>query len=93
MLREEIPAVLYFPGRIRIDDVKCSIIFSRLGVGRACGEGVGRGPRYTAKVKIGMRRKELTQMDLKKFVDRYNDLTSLFLQKFGEEAQDKNICL
>lgn len=30
-------------------------------------------------------------MDLKKFVDRYNDLTSLFLQKFGEEAPDKNI--
>ena len=30
-------------------------------------------------------------MDLGKFVDRYNDLASLFLQKFGEEAQDKNI--
>lgn len=30
-------------------------------------------------------------MDLGKFVDRYNDLTSLFLQKFDEEAQDKNI--
>ena len=30
-------------------------------------------------------------MDLKQFVDRYNDLASLFLQKFGEEAQDKNI--
>ena len=38
-----------------------------------------------------MRRKEMTQMDLGKFVDRYNDLASLFLQKFGEEAQDKNI--
>ena len=30
-------------------------------------------------------------MDLGKFVERYNDLTSLFLQKFDEEAQDKNI--
>ena len=38
-----------------------------------------------------VRRKEMEEVDLKDFMGRYNDLTGLFLRKFGEEAQNRNI--